>query len=215
MRILIMGAPGAGKGTQASLIKDKYQIPHISTGNMFREAIAKQTPTGIEAQGYIEKGNLVPDSTTIKLVKERLLEEDCKKGFLLDGFPRTVAQAESLDEILKELNIKLDAVVNVVVDDSYIVDRICGRRTCLKCGEAFHVTYKLPKKEGVCDVCGGELIQRKDDSEETIKNRLAVYSAQTKPVLEYYQKQNLTKDVAGVGEIKEVFENVVKALEAK
>ena len=165
-----MGAPGSGKGTQAALIKDEYNIAHISTGDMFRAAIKNQTPTGIEAKGYIDKGQLVPDSTTIKLVRERLLQEDCKNGFLLDGFPRNTSQAIALDEMLKEVGIKLDAVVNVDVDDSFLIERITGRRTCLACGASYHITAKKPLKEGICDVCGADLIQRKDDCEETIKN---------------------------------------------
>lgn len=212
MRLLIMGAPGAGKGTQAALIKDEYNIAHISTGDMFRAAIKNQTPTGIEAKGYIDKGQLVPDSTTIKLVRERLLQEDCKNGFLLDGFPRNTSQAIALDEMLKEVGIKLDAVVNVDVDDSFLIERITGRRTCLACGASYHITAKKPLKEGVCDVCGAELIQRKDDCEETIKSRLDVYHNQTAPVLEYFGKQGIVKNISGVGEISEIFANIKNAL---
>lgn len=212
MRLLIMGAPGAGKGTQAALIKDEYNIAHISTGDMFRAAIKNQTPTGIEAKGYIDKGQLVPDSTTIKLVRERLLQEDCKNGFLLDGFPRNTSQAIALDEMLKEVGIKLDAVVNVDVDDSFLIERITGRRTCLACGASYHVTAKKPLKEGVCDVCGADLVQRKDDCEETIKSRLEVYHNQTAPVLEYFGKQGIVKNIPGVGEISEIFANIKNAL---
>ena len=207
-----MGAPGAGKGTQAALIKDEYNIAHISTGDMFRAAIKNQTPTGIEAKGYIDKGQLVPDSTTIKLVRERLLQEDCKNGFLLDGFPRNTSQAIALDEMLKEVGIKLDAVVNVDVDDSFLIERITGRRTCLACGASYHITAKKPLKEGICDVCGAELIQRKDDCEETIKSRLDVYHNQTAPVLEYFGKQGIVKNISGVGEISEIFANIKNAL---
>lgn len=212
MRLLIMGAPGAGKGTQAALIKDEYNIAHISTGDMFRAAIKNQTPTGIEAKGYIDKGQLVPDSTTIKLVRERLLQEDCKNGFLLDGFPRNTSQAIALDEMLKEVGIKLDAVINVDVDDSFLIERITGRRTCLACGASYHVTAKKPLKEGVCDVCGADLVQRKDDCEETIKSRLEVYHNQTAPVLEYFGKQGIVKNIPGVGEISEIFANIKNAL---
>lgn len=212
MRLLIMGAPGAGKGTQAALIKDEYNIAHISTGDMFRAAIKNQTPTGIEAKGYIDKGQLVPDSTTIKLVGERLLQEDCKNGFLLDGFPRNTSQAIALDEMLKEVGIKLDAVINVDVDDSFLIERITGRRTCLACGASYHVTAKKPLKEGVCDVCGADLVQRKDDCEETIKSRLEVYHNQTAPVLEYFGKQGIVKNIPGVGEISEIFANIKNAL---
>lgn len=212
MRLLIMGAPGAGKGTQAALIKDEYKIAHISTGDMFRAAIKNQTPTGIEAQSFIEKGQLVPDSTTIKLVKERLLQDDCANGFLLDGFPRNTAQAIALDEMLKEVGIQLDAVINVDVADEFLIERITGRRTCLACGASFHVTAKKPKQEGICDICGAGLVQRKDDCEETIKSRLAVYHGQTAPVLEYFGKQGLVKNVAGVGSIEEIFANIKVAL---
>ena len=169
MRLLIMGAPGAGKGTQAALIKDAYNISHISTGDMFRKAIKEQTATGIEAKKFIDKGQLVPDYVTNNLVRERLAEADCAKGFLLDGYPRNVEQAVELDKILAELNIKLDAVINITVDDKILIDRITGRRTCTKCGASYHVVANKPKQEGICDVCGSELIQRADDTEETIK----------------------------------------------
>ena len=212
MRLLIMGAPGAGKGTQAQLIKDAYKIAHISTGDMFRQAIANKTPTGVEAKGYIDKGQLVPDSTTIKLVKERLLQDDCKNGFLLDGFPRNTAQAEALDQMLKEVGIKLDAVLNIDVADEYLIERITGRRTCLACGASYHVVSKKPLVDGVCDVCGAELVHRADDSEETIKNRLAVYHGQTAPVLDYFGKQGLVKSVSGIGNIEEIFANIQKVL---
>lgn len=214
MRLLIMGAPGAGKGTQAALIKEAYNIPHISTGDMFRKAISEKTKTGIEAKSYIDKGELVPDSVTNNLVRERLSEEDCKRGFLLDGYPRTLVQAEELAKILKDLNIKLDAVINVKVDDNYLIERITGRRTCTKCGAAYHVVANKPKVEGICDVCGSELIQRADDQEETIKNRLKVYYGKTEPVLSYYEKQSLVKDINGMGDIGEIFENIKKVLGA-
>lgn len=212
MRLLIMGAPGAGKGTQAQLIKDAYKIAHISTGDMFRQAIALKTPTGVEAKGYIDKGQLVPDSTTIKLVKERLLQEDCKNGFLLDGFPRNTAQAEALDQMLKEVGIKLDAVLNIDVADEFLIERITGRRTCLGCGASYHVVSKKPLVDGICDVCGTALVHRADDSEETIKNRLAVYHGQTAPVLDYFGKQGLVKSVSGIGNIDEIFANIQKVL---
>lgn len=208
MRLLIMGAPGAGKGTQAALIKEYFMIPHISTGDMFREAISKQTQIGMEAKKYIDKGDLVPDSVTIELVRERLLNEDCKNGFLLDGFPRTIAQAQALDGMLNKLEIKLDAVLNVDIDDEILIDRIVGRRTCSVCKESYHMTNKKPKVMGVCDVCGGKLIQRVDDTEETIKNRLHVYHQLTEPVLEYYFKQGLVKNVSGHGNIEEIFAKV-------
>lgn len=212
MRLLIMGAPGAGKGTQAALIKEAYNIKHISTGDMFRKAISEKTPTGIEAKSYIDQGKLVPDSVTNKLVRERLSEKDCENGFLLDGYPRNLAQAEELDNILKDLGIKLDAVINVSVDDNFLIERITGRRTCTKCGSSYHVKFNKPKVEGICDECGSTLIQRPDDSEETIKNRLSVYYEKTKPVLDYYEAQNIVKNVDGIGEINEIFEKIKKEL---
>lgn len=212
MRLLIMGAPGAGKGTQAALIKEAYNIKHISTGDMFRKAISEQTATGIEAKKYIDKGMLVPDSVTNKLVRERLAEKDCENGFLLDGYPRNLDQAVELDKILKDLGIKLDAVINVSVDDNFLIERITGRRTCTKCGASYHIKYNKPLKEGICDVCGEKLIQRADDEEATIKNRLSVYYEKTKPVLDYYEAQNIVKDIDGIGEINDIFANIQKAL---
>ena len=215
MKLIIMGPPGAGKGTQAALIRETYNIPHISTGDMFREAIKNQTPLGVEAKSYIDKGLLVPDSVTIGLVKERLANKDCQEGFLLDGFPRTIPQAEALNIILEELNIKLDAVVNIDVDDSILIDRIVGRRVCPVCKAGYHVKYLQPKVEGVCDECGGQLVQRKDDTEETVKNRLEVYANQTKPLLEFYNKLDLVKSIDGIGEIDVIFNNIKLALEVK
>ena len=212
MRIVIMGPPGAGKGTQAALIKNAYNIPHISTGDMFREAISNQTALGIEAKKNIDKGMLVPDSVTISLVKERLSQDDCKKGFLLDGFPRTIAQAQALDEILKELNIKLDAVINIDVDFNVLVDRIIGRRVCPKCGASFHIKNQPPKKDGICDECGATLVQRKDDTKETVVPRVDVYTNQTKPLLDYYNKQGIVKNVCGLGDIDVIFSNIKKSL---
>ena len=207
-----MGPPGAGKGTQAALIKEAFQIPHISTGDMFREAMRNETKVGLEAKKYIDKGMLVPDSVTNALVKERLSQADCKKGFLLDGFPRNISQAEALDIILKELNIKLDAVINIEVKFSILVDRVVGRRICPKCGAGYHITNLKPKKDGICDVCGSELIQRKDDNEETIKTRLNVYSEQTKPLLDYYNKQGLVKTFNGDDDVNAIFANIKSAV---
>ena len=212
MKLIIMGPPGAGKGTQAAYIKKYYNIPHISTGDMFREAIKEETDLGLEAKSYIEKGALVPDSVTIGLVEERLSKSDCKDGFLLDGFPRTIPQAKALDEILHNLKIKLDAVINISVPDSVLVDRIVGRRVCKNCGVGYHIHNQKPRQDGVCDVCGGPLIQRKDDTEETVVNRLKVYSSQTKPLLEYYDKAKLVKTVNGIGDIQEIFKNIQNLL---
>lgn len=212
MRLLIMGAPGAGKGTQAAFIKKEYNIAHISTGDMFRKAISEKTPTGIEAKKFIDQGLLVPDSVTNNLVRERLAEKDCENGFLLDGYPRNLDQACELDKILKDLNIKLDAVINISVDDNFLIERITGRRTCTKCGATYHIKANKPKIEGVCDSCGSILIQRADDQEETIKNRLSVYYEKTEPVLSYYKKQNLVKNVQGIGNIEEIFDEIKKVL---
>ncbi len=212
MKLIIMGPPGAGKGTQAALIKTEYAIPHISTGDMFREAIKNQTSLGVEAKGYIDKGMLVPDSVTIGLVRERLSQKDCEKGFLLDGFPRTIPQAIALDEILKDLNIKLDAVINISVDFDCLVDRIVGRRVCPKCGAGYHITNLKPLKDGICDKCGSELIQRKDDTKETVVTRLEVYTTQTQPLLDYYNKQNLVVNVVGEGDIDAIFSNIKNLL---
>lgn len=212
MRLLIMGRPGAGKGTQAVNIREYYNIPHISTGDMFREALKNQTKLGLEAKGYMDKGELVPDSVTIGLVRERLQKDDCKNGFLLDGFPRTTSQAEALDEILAELSIKLDAALDVNVEPEKLIRRMVGRRVCKTCGATYHVEFNKPKVEGICDVCGSKLIQRDDDKEETAVNRLSVYDANTAPLLEYYKKQNILKTVNGDQPVDKVFEDIKTVL---
>lgn len=214
MRLLIMGRPGAGKGTQAANIKEYYGIPHISTGDMFRAAIKEGTELGKLAKSYMDKGALVPDEVTIGIVKERLLKDDCKKGFLLDGFPRNVLQAEALDSFMKEQGISLDAVLDVNVDASILIRRIVGRRICKTCGATYHIDFNKPKKEGICDNCGTPLIQRADDTIETAGSRLEVYDKQTAPLLAYYEKQNLLKTVNGDQELKKVFEDI-KAVLAK
>ena len=212
MRLLIMGAPGAGKGTQAVFIKNAYNIPHISTGDMFRSAIKNATPLGVMAKSYIDKGQLVPDSVTIGLVKERLAQADCANGFILDGFPRNLYQAEELDKILSSLGVKLDACLNIDVDQSVLTKRIVGRRVCPKCGASFHVENLKPKVEGICDYCGAELIQRKDDTLETVTPRLEVYNTSTAPLLDYYKKQGILKCVDGEGEVEQIFANIKKTL---
>ena len=214
MNVILLGAPGAGKGTQAVRLAEKYNIPHISTGDIFRSNIKGQTPIGIVAKSYIDKGQLVPDEVTIQIVKERLEMDDCKNGYLLDGFPRTIAQAEAFDEMLKELNIKLDVVVNIDVKDDVIISRIINRRLCPSCGRGYNLVTLKPKIEGVCDDCGTPLYQRKDDNEETIKSRLEVYNKQTKPLIEYYEKQNLLLQIDGAGEISEVAKKIITGMEA-
>ena len=209
-----MGRPGAGKGTQAVNIREYYNIPHISTGDMFRAAIKNQTKLGLEAKSYMDKGALVPDEVTIGIVKDRLLEDDCKNGFLLDGFPRTIAQAEALDAFLKENGIKLDAVLDVNVPAEILVRRMVGRRVCKTCGATFHVEFNPSKVEGVCDNCGSPLIQRADDTEATAKNRLAVYDNQTAPLLEFYKKQNILKTVNGDQPLDKVFDDIKSVLGA-
>lgn len=214
MKLLIMGRPGAGKGTQAVNIKDYYNIPHISTGDMFRAAMKNETKLGLTAKGYMEKGLLVPDEVTIGIVQERLLEDDCKNGFLLDGFPRTIAQAEALESFLEANGIKLDAVLDINVPAEILVRRMVGRRVCKGCGATFHVEFNAPKVEGVCDVCGTPLIQRADDTEETAVNRLSVYDNNTAPLLEFYAKQNILKTVNGDQSLDKVFEDVKTVLGA-
>ena len=212
MRLLIMGAPGAGKGTQATLIKDEYKIPHISTGDMFRQEIASKSELGLLAKSFIDGGNFVPDEITINIVKNRLAKDDCKKGFLLDGFPRTIDQAVALDNILDELHVKLDAVINITVDDKILIKRITGRRVCPNCGASFHVEASKPKVDGVCDFCNHALIQREDDKEETLKTRLENYYKKTEPVLSYYEKKGLVKDIYGIGNIDDIFKSITNAL---
>ena len=215
MRIILLGPPGAGKGTQAAFIKNAYHIPHISTGDMFREAISEQTELGMLAKSYIDNGQLVPDSVTIALVKDRLSKGECANGFMLDGFPRTVFQAEELDKILSELKINLDAAVTINVDFELLIERIIGRRVCKKCGSGYHVTNLKPQKEGICDQCGSELIQRKDDTYETVAKRLEVYTNQTKPLIDYYQAKGIIKNIDGDQDIDKVFEDIKLVLEGK
>ncbi|KGK89301.1 adenylate kinase [bioreactor metagenome] len=208
MNIILLGPPGAGKGTQAKLISEKYSIPHISTGDIFRKNISEKTPLGVKAKGYMDKGQLVPDELTIDLVKDRLQQDDCKNGFLLDGFPRTVAQAEALDGFLHEDNQSINSSLLIDVPQEYILERMTGRRVCNSCGASYHVKFNPSKVEGKCDVCGSELIQRKDDSEETVRERLDVYSKQTQPLIQYYSDKEVLSTIDGTREIKEVFENI-------
>lgn len=203
---------GAGKGTQAKLISEKFSIPHISTGDIFRANIKEKTPLGIEAKRYIDNGQLVPDEVTIGIVKDRLTKDDCDNGFLLDGFPRTVAQAEALDEFLKGINKELDVALLIKVPEEFILERMTGRRVCTSCGASYHIRFNPPKIEGKCDICDNELIQRKDDTEATVKERLEVYSKQTYPLINYYKDNGIISEVNGTESIDEVFGNISNIL---
>lgn len=213
--LIIMGPPGAGKGTQSERIVEELNIPHISTGDMFREAMTQGTPLGKMAQQYINEGKLVPDDVTIALVKERLSRDDCAKGYLLDGFPRTLNQANALDELLKEINRPIDLALNISVDNDALIGRISGRRVCSKCGNSYHVEFKKPNQEGLCDSCGGFLIQRKDDTPESLKVRLDAYVNQTKPLIEYYQNKGVLRSIDGLQDINKVFKDILLVLEGE
>ncbi|WP_409229007.1 adenylate kinase [Gudongella sp. SC589] len=213
MRLVLLGPPGAGKGTQASAIVEKYNIPHISTGDIFRANIKEGTALGQEAKAYMDKGLLVPDELVVSIVKDRLLKDDCKEGFLLDGFPRTVKQAEALDSELDKMGIKLDRVININADPEILIERAVGRRICRECGATYHVKYNPPKVEGVCDKDGGELYQRDDDTEETVTTRINVYMEQTEPLIDYYKNQGLLLDVDGTKKIDEVFVDITSELD--
>lgn len=214
MDIIMLGPPGCGKGTQAKRLVEKYGIPQISTGDLLREAVKKGTELGKEAKKFMDAGKLVPDSVVIGMVKERLAKDDCKQGFILDGFPRTVPQAEALDKTLQEVGRNITHVINIDVPNDEVVARLAGRRTCKGCGAMYHVSFNKPKKEGVCDKCGGELYQRDDDNEKTIRNRLQVYHDQTSPLKNYYGKKGLVKDIPGVGDINGITKAVIAALES-
>ena len=214
MKIIMLGAPGAGKGTQAKRIAEQYGIPHVSTGDIFRANIKGQTPLGMEAKSYMDKGELVPDELTVKILLDRVGKDDCKNGYVLDGYPRTIPQAEVLDKAVAELNESIDYAVNVDVPDEDIIHRMSGRRACLKCGATYHIEYAAPKVENVCDSCGSELVIRDDDKPETVKNRLSVYHDQTAPLIEYYSKKGILKTVDGTQDMGKVFDDIKNILEA-
>ncbi|KKK33412.1 adenylate kinase [Salinicoccus sediminis] len=213
MNIILMGLPGAGKGTQASKIIKKYPIPHISTGDMFRLAIKNGTELGNEAKSYMDRGELVPDEVTVGIVKERLSQSDAKEGFLLDGFPRTVEQAEALNRIMDELDTKIDRTINVEVPEEELMNRLTGRRICEVCGTTYHLVFNPPKQEGVCDLDGGKLYQREDDNPETVANRLEVNIKQTAPLLDFYENQGVLVNVDGARDIDEVFNDIDEILQ--
>lgn len=212
MKIIMLGAPGAGKGTQAKMIAEKYGIPHVSTGDIFRANIKEGTALGKEAKQYMDQGLLVPDELTVKILLDRVAKEDCKNGYVLDGFPRTIPQAEVLDKALVELGDKIDYAIDVDVPDENIVRRMGGRRACLTCGATYHIEHVPPKKEGICDKCGAELVLRDDDKPETVKNRLEVYHKQTQPLIDFYTKQGVLKTVDGTQDMMDVFAAITEIL---
>ena len=214
MKIIMLGAPGAGKGTQAKMIAAKYSIPHISTGDIFRANIKEGTELGMEAKKYMDNGQLVPDELTVRILLDRVAKDDCKNGYVLDGFPRTIPQAEVLDAEVSKLGEKIDFAINVDVPDENIIRRMSGRRACLKCGATYHIEHVPPKKEGICDTCGSELVLRDDDKPETVKERLNVYHKQTQPLIDFYNKKGIMKSVCGTKDVNDVFADIVAILEA-
>lgn len=212
MKIIMLGAPGAGKGTQAKMIAEKYGIPHVSTGDIFRANIKNGTELGMEAKKYMDKGLLVPDELTVKILLDRVAKDDCAKGYVLDGFPRTIHQADVLEEALNKIGDKIDFAIDVDVPDENIIRRMSGRRACLSCGATYHIEHVPPKAEGICDKCGQELVLRDDDKAETVKNRLNVYHEQTQPLIEFYEKKGVLKSVDGTVDMKDVFAAIVGIL---
>ncbi len=208
MNVMLLGAPGAGKGTQSKMLQEKFGIPQISTGDMLRAAKQAGTPLGLKAESYIQAGKLVPDDVVVELMRERLKAGDCAKGFILDGFPRNVVQAEVLEAMLKKLGSQVDAVISLEVPEEELVRRLSGRRTCSQCGRGYHLDFSPPKAEGICDHCGGGLIQRDDDQERTIRHRLQVYRDQTAPLIDFYRKKGVLQTVSGTGPVDAVFEKV-------
>lgn len=212
MKIIILGAPGAGKGSQASRIAKEYQLPHISTGDIFRANLKEETELGKRAKSFMDKGELVPDDITIAMLLERIHKEDCKNGYILDGFPRTIPQAEALKEALAKKDEKIDLALDVEASDELIIKRMAGRRTCPACGAIYHIVTLPPKTDGICDRCGADLIQRKDDNEETVKNRLKIYHEVTEPLISYYKKEGILEEIDGAEELDKVFEKVKRII---
>lgn len=212
MRLILLGAPGAGKGTQAEMLTELLNIPIISTGNMFRKHVSEGTELGIKAKAYMDEGKLVPDELTIEIVKDRITKDDCKKGIIFDGFPRTIAQAQALDQLLLDLNMPLDKVLDVEVPDSDIVERMAGRMVCPKCGTPYHKKFKVEKVQGYCDYCKTKLVQRDDDKEETVLKRLNIYHQQTQPLIDYYKTKGILIEIDGLGSVAEISDRVKKAL---
>lgn len=212
MRLIIMGPPGAGKGSQAGVLKKEIGIPHISTGDIFRQNVENRTELGVKAKEYMDSGKLVPDDLTASIVRNRLREDDCMQGFILDGYPRTISQAQTLEEILKQMDIKIDKVINLEVDDQTIIKRMTGRRICTKCSAIYNLYNIPPKKEGKCDLCDADLMQRKDDNVETVKQRLAIYHEQTEPLLDFYNKKGILVTIKGKERIEDTNKDVLQAI---
>lgn len=212
MNLILLGPPGAGKGTQAKMMIDRYRIPQISTGDILRAALKERTPLGLKAKEYMDKGLLVPDEVVIDIIQARLKEADCRDGYILDGFPRTVAQAQALDKVLKAMNSGIDHVISIDVDKAELIKRLTGRRTCRQCGRGYHAIFDPPLNKGLCDKCQGELYQRDDDNEDTVRNRLEVYDSQTFPLIQYYKEKNLVRSIDGQGGIQQIFDRIVQVL---
>ena len=215
MKIIMLGAPGAGKGSQASRIANEYHLPHISTGDIFRANLKEETELGKQAKSFMDKGELVPDDITIAMLLDRIHKEDCKNGYILDGFPRTIPQAEALTEALAKEGEKIDLALDVEAPDDLIIKRMGGRRTCPSCNAIYHIETLKPKKEGICDLCGAELMQRKDDNEETVKNRLKIYHEMTEPLISYYKKENVLEEIDGTENLDKVFETVKEIIKKR